>query len=728
MRNSANKIHTKLTGDVAKASQWVPFARNILDGLIDISGTGSTYTSKTLQPEDGTRIVVRLAGAERFIHIDVTPPCTDRQGFLLTRTNSGEAQTYSANYTDGYTERINPITGLPRPTPDPATRTKGQKVSSDLFSGAFYGKTPAKFSGLMRKVVGCYHLQGLNAPFSYTWGTTHGVIEKTISINNGTPTKKHWIVEVSSLGVYVAPITDTGKCCDSWDVSMYQPTAKELEDNPGWQTYKTTLSLWWAKEQGNRSEVYNVIGSMVEPYNQGTPWTASHGWAFSASGAECRAVTARSSSTPYAHFVCNQWKISFGDDGQGRIVATLEQLDKDTSFVPLLDSPLWVPADSGVWSGVDSYLPLGPEATYFSSQDAPIHVYFDGEDAVVTRWSYGQIVSPAEQTAPVSTTDGPVNYNNLRVGQLTGTSTPQFSCYANSAAWGNGWQLLMGGLGENHPSYTRVTAGFYNSKQSRVFPRYARTKEDYITTVEDSTLWEQEFGNTYGLHEDCYFIRDVPPPTLITTCSSTFHYTDWIAHATLDKLNYTESASAHPALILFGEDREAVLMVWDNKTGQSGTISKNTSQTTKSRQRREYKVDSGDCPLTDVTWTWWVTVPPSFTVTSPAYGDIISSEAYAGGVQLDLGSKSYTYEPTFAAAPFYTWDTYDFQTFLERTAQKTTAVSNVFAIHGNLYYDEAGLNPTNQRDNAVIWLGPPSSFAVGGFDPTGEKISFVGRA
>ena len=725
MRNSSNKIHTKLTGDVAKASQWVPFARNILDGLIDSSGTGSTYTSKTLQPEDGTRIIVRLAGAERFIHIHVTPPCTDRQGFLLTRSNNYGEQTYTANYVDGYSERINPITGTPRPDPDPADRTKNQKVAPDLFLGAFYGKTPAKFTGLMRKVVGCYHLRGLNAPFNYTWGTTHGIVKRTTKVNNVDVTK-HWIVEISSLGVWAAPISETGKCCDSWDVSMYQPTAKELEENPGWQTYKTTLSLWWAAVYGKRPGVHNAWGNMTEPYGQGSPWFTDHGWAFSASGNECRAVTQRKETVPDDHFKCNQWKIVFTDDGQGELVASLENVDQDQVYIPLLDSPLWVPDSPGVWSGVDSYLPTGTETSFFPGTDAPLHVFFDGENAVVTRAAFSRATIPAFQTPPVPVAGGTINYDSLRAGRIPDTEKPQFSCYSSSAAWNSDFDLIQGGVGENNPSYTEVVAGFYNEKQNRVFTRYGRTVERYVTYEAYTYDTDQEFGNTYGLHPDCYFIR-TPPGSLITVCSSTFHYHDHFGVYVQDKYSTFDGRGAHPSLIMLAEDRESVLMVWDEIITSQGTVVRQNAKGAMRITQREYKVDSGDCPLTDNTWRDGASGGGVANV-GPAYSDIVDDESHSGGVQLDIGSKSYTYEPSIGGPPFYTWDTYDFQTFLERTAQKTTAVSNVFAIHGNLYYDEEGLNPTNQRDNAVIWLGPPSSFAIGGFEPTGEKISFVGRS
>lgn len=726
MRNSANKLHTKLTGDVSKASQWVPFARNILDGLIDVSGTGSTYTSKTLQPEDGTRIIVRLAGAERFIHIDVRPPCTDRQGFLLTRTNDGTAQTYTANYVDGFSERINPITGTPRPDPDPAKRTKGQKVPSDLFGGAFAGKTPAKFSGLIRKAVGCYHMRGLNIPFSYTWGTTHGIVEKTVSINNGTPVKKHWIVEISSLGVYAAPISDTGKCCDSWDVSMYQPTAKELEDNPGWQTYKTTLSLWWAATYGNRSAVYNVIGNMAEPYDDGSPWSTEHGWAFSASGNEVMAVVAVAQSTPESHYDCSRWTIAFGDDGQGNLTATLTPNERKVPFAPLLQDQVWLPTDSTTWTGITSFPASGDEIAQYPAQNAPIHVYYDGEAAIVTRYSLAKTDVAAFQTPPISVIGGTINYNGKRIGNLS-FDHEDFNCYSSGQF--QIYNLLMGGVGFDDSAYTLITAGYSSPKQSHVTSRYSVARTKYDTQWEDIEEYYYEQSNTYGLRSECYFIRDVPPPTLITACTSIYGATEFRFASWQNIYTGSEDGYGRSAVVLFGEEREAILHVFDSGSGEDYSVTYQSGWGTHKRAEHIVKIDGGDCPLTEGTHIHIVGHGAPFYTAPPSYGGVVHSNVRQGGAQLDLGSQSFGYTASIGPEPFFTWDNYDLGGFLDyNQTTKPTHDSDVFAIHGNLYYDEADLTPVNQRNNAVYWIDGPKRVEIGGFESTGEIISFVGRA
>lgn len=734
MRDLHLRPHIQLLGQQDKAAPWLPFAKNQLKILRDhAERTGTRNLARRFYKEEkdeqgrdiAITITIRVSIPQEYIVIEAPYPCSDFQGFILTHSYGDVF--YDAYYNDGLVERINPPTGTPRPVPETADRTQFYVLPPELYSTP--GHRASQFTGLARLAVGCHHLRGINTPLSYDWSRTHGIVKINTKVNNGPQTDHYWIVEISSLGVFGAPINNSGNCCDSFDVSDYLPTKKELEDNPQWQQYKTTLSLWWAKNYGLRSQVFNILGTMTEPYAQGTPWMASQGWAFSASGVVCRAVTARAETAPDDHFRCNQWQIAFAHDGQGKLTGTLTNLDQDKPFVPLVDRPFWLPTGEGNWACVDSFLPLGTQTGYFPSQDAPVTVYYDGETAITTRWQFSREDVPAFQTPPVEIVGGTLSYNSIRVGKILGSLNPLFSCYGGSQSWNNNWTTLNGGTGTDDDAYTRVTAGFYNEKQSHVYQGYQRNRVTYVTTVEDDHMVDQEFPNFYGLHPDCYFIRPGTPPTLITSCTSTFHYHDIIAHAVQDKYTFVESLTTRTALVLFEQEREAVLMVWDQWFKEAGIVNYVNGQRTFRRQRREYKVDAGDCPLTDNTWTTVDNVPPTDTVTSTAWQGVVDNEAYSGGAQLDLGTQSYTYTAEVGPKPFYSWPTYNLSTFLDFNAtSKPTAESNVFAMHGNLYYDDEKLTPTNQSTNA-LYLLDDALVAVGGFSVPQQYVSaFIGKA
>lgn len=725
MRNSGIRVHKRLLGDTKQCLQWVPFAEHLVDGLIDrAKGAASNFLAQQARPAEGVLVHVSISGGEKFITIQVEPPCSDKEGYLLSRSGPANQQVYKAHFVDGVSEPIVPSSGSPRPDPETQDRTIGFKVPPELFAGNFQGTPASKYSGQMRKVVGCYYSSGRQNRFAHTHTKTHGIVTRTTNINNVLVTSD-WLVEISSLGVYAVRMPAPNKCCDGWDITPFLPTKKELEDFPAWTQYKVELSLWWAKEHGARTAVHNVIGNMAEPYDDGTPWSLEQGWAFSASGNEVMQVFAAANNDPESHFDMSRWTITFGDDGQGHLTAVLTPNERKVPFTPLLQNEVWIPTDPVTWTGINAFPAGGSEVAFYPTQDCPIHVYYDGEEAIITRWSLTKETVPAFTTP----TFGSVTWDTLRV--FNDEPETLVTCQALTHGQTNWTNNTEGGIGLKTPAYTLYTAGYHNNKQSHIFGRYNFNGDRAVTTVEHPSEVLGETTNSGALDPSCYFVRDVPPPTLITGCTNTFSNITHVGIAWMDLENYDEFGDGKVSVVLFGEEREAILFVWEQTFLQEGTRQVGLTQNPGYRAAwTETKIDGGDCPFTDTTYV------PGFTqiaggVIFPTYNDIFSTDTVEGGAQLDLGGRSYNYVATIGPLPLYDWDNFNLGTFLEwNITTKTTADSNVFAMHGNLYYDNPSLTPSLQRDNAVYLLDN-DVVTVGGFGGgtiNEEILGFIGKA
>jgi hypothetical protein len=251
--------------------------------------------------------------------------CSEKSFLLTKKKNTSE---YYALFTDGFKEQVEPITGTPRPKPDSAQRTKYYKAPSQVLEQSI---TPSRFSGSMRKAVACYHATGKNAPFSYTWKKTHGLVKKGSA---------YWVVEVSKDGVYAVPVAvdKNGKCCGSYGVLKCIPTFKQITDNPELAQYKSEMSLHWAFTGRPNSGVTQLIDDtvMAEPYLH-EPFYTGHGWAFSYSGHEAQSVTV--SEDP---IFCSRWKLVFSGfeaRGVGTLSAQLIEVREYNSVrLPLCSS------------------------------------------------------------------------------------------------------------------------------------------------------------------------------------------------------------------------------------------------------------------------------------------------------------------------------------------------------------------------------------------------------
>jgi hypothetical protein len=307
---------------------------------------------------------------------------------LITRVGGQ----FFASFNDGFTEEFTPPDGKPRPDPDLATKTKHQKVPWTYQQipdrGFFYIKT-STYTGQMRLAAGSYFGRGVQPPFVSdirVGSGSHGIFQALVVIE-GKTVIKHWVIEISRDGVFAAPIT-----AGSWNVSRYL------------QSPNSNLHLAWALANKPDSGVVELLSaSAIAPvYETAGYYLISHqNWAFSYSGAEAQIVGWRAVSTPCLYIKSALWKLTFQLIGSSwpnvQPSASLQMIEKDKVIGLFNDYALYAPFDHGnvvegprPYDGIKFYyssLDSGDHPSiHFRSQDAPVCVYYDGEEAVIVRW------------------------------------------------------------------------------------------------------------------------------------------------------------------------------------------------------------------------------------------------------------------------------------------------------------------------------------------------------
>lgn len=329
---------------------------------------------------EGFQIQMWTSEVQDFLRIK--GGCPDRMGFFLTKNAEGK---YFARYFDAKVEEINPITGLPRPDPDPAKRTKFYVLPTNLQSTLFVNVNAAKFTGKMREVVGCEHVVvGKNTIFSHTYDKTHGLVEIT---------KKFFIVEITRDGVWAAPLDKpTGCCAGAAVVTPYQPTDAEIAADPSLQQYRDQLSLEWAFSVQRPGVVLLIdAATMDAAYALGNPWYSEQGWAFSASGTQAQnvivdTITHPILGAPQLAYRGTRHVITF-TLADGVLTGALTTPDLQKNFTLYLNGALVAaPTSNETWSLEGATQTAGLHLiSQAYTEDAPVHVYFDQEIAIVTR-------------------------------------------------------------------------------------------------------------------------------------------------------------------------------------------------------------------------------------------------------------------------------------------------------------------------------------------------------
>lgn len=573
MLNEFHRLHVTVAGDPALAAAWLPFGKARVRELMHAQRAFGGNRDQTQQyaPAAGVSVRARVVGEDKFLYIRATSGCDDRQGFLLSRRGS---MSYTAMYNDGFVERIDPIAGTPRTNPDAATRTKGYAVPVQLQYEQLSRVSASKFSGLMRLAVGCYHAAGKNAPFRHGHAITHGIVKKTAVVNNQTVTR-YWVVEITPQGVFAAPVGVGSKCCESWNISAYKAHAVEF------------LSLRSRYASGDRDAIKELVSAvdMAPVYADGAPWFGDCGWAFSASGAEAQNVVMAPGEPPVGsseYFKTARWKISFTADAALSLHASVAAIERNKLVAIPRGNPIWWPTSVGVWAGTAGNTNAQQAAVPgVNAQDAPVHVFYSGEDEQVTRWSYSSASVPEVSTLPGSAFVADTTSQQIQTCAIGGT----FSVF---------------GFSDGHPglrvnAHTNTAFGFSNPSFDHVGEGYSRGELTNTYNVGAPVIVESPYSNSYTLDPSCYYINPGPPPVLVTVCGYSASVTYTKAPVTQIQNSYQSTATHRSGLVLFAEDREAVLGVTTRIVVDTGTSS-DEGTTTYNQTVDSHKTDGGPCP------------------------------------------------------------------------------------------------------------------------------------
>ena len=545
--------------------------------------SGQTVLNKTILVDDATRIYVKMLYVGNNTFIDkVRITAGVLLNFLMVKKNGD----YYALFKNGEVEGIR-LTGSPQPPLYPSRLTKGYVVPTELqLSNSAARSAASRYTGLMRGVIGCYYSRGISAPFSSTYTCTHGIIKKTLTVD-GTATDLYWIVELCKYGepeagIYIAPITYTGTCSGSWSVTAYMPTTAERAADPTITTrYGTRLSLAWALTAG-RANVSRIVEGAAMP--TGDVWRDTYGWALSETGAEAQQVTYHkiidfqsviSATAGLVVMNMSRWKVVFTLSGLTVATATItaavtqEEVDVRAEFlasgntlptgatepwygaVRAASSRVWVPMlDTGGpngryicnYEGTADYSEPSTAATtasgydadgahYTAAQDAPIHVHYNGETAVIVRW---KVSIPMVQ--------GSFHYSNLGTIVL------------ESYTWPEGY------------------VGFDCALYDGVVRRATRSR-----IVTEPAVWGipgPEAPESQGYSNEPLF-REPTEEEQLDGVSS-------IAYIPYSDINISDPSELRSAayLVLSAEDRESVVFVWrkvEEARGGYQTSSNNVS-------------------------------------------------------------------------------------------------------------------------------------------------------
>jgi len=702
------------------------------------------------------------------------------QGFLLARQGSN----FYAHYVDAVIEAINPPEGFPRPDPDPADRTK-RVVVPVSFRGTnpLLHKHGSRYTGQMRRVVQCQYSRGIESRFKYGWPTTHGILEypypRQIGSTAGEESiefskRRFWIVEISSAGVYAAPVTFGLKCMSC---------AAHLSDyaQPG-----SDVDLAWAfvnkNESGKVLRLLDAAG-IAQAYAYGSPWYAGMGWAFSWSGRAASNVVQRKRTLP-DHYETRLIDLDFTvtptptscsiellpldhstarvtqpghgiGNGQAFTISGAEQaayngthIAKDVTattfdfaiagdpFTPAtgdikvtsslgpvtitaeltIGSPgrvtfrpndlgtLWVPGELffGEWDGI-------PPFSNIVNSSGPVHVFYDGEEKIVTTWSMSFSQIPAESHGAVHMASVGPAPGILWIGPIDqvdpgSVQTPGHECQVQ------GRETIYED-GHSYGAYTNIAWGFSGSVDLQV-NGFSRSRIN-TTTGPDGGLFHEaayDWGNGGGF-SCCGGVG---------SAVAFFNWETWSQKVRYETITSAQSASGTSALVLLPADREAVAGIRKQREfhHDSHSVRHALLRANEWRVRVTPIVNNG-CVGTPIPH--WPRVgsyyeqggDPIFETTSETFSSSFSLRA-SGGVSYS-GALSTTLD--------------NFSVYVPGT--KETADSSLFFMRGGLEYADPGLAPNLQKGNRVLFDGNSANYLLsGGFAalPAGRApVAFIGQ-
>ena len=265
----------------------------------------------------------------------------------------------------------------------------------------------------------------------------------------------------------------------------------------------------------------------------------------------------------------------------------------DTGLAALSGGFLFVPDGPGVWNGVRTNAGN-------SAMSAPVHVFYDGDEEVVTRW-----VASAREPDILQITE-PETYDPNNKGDWTGGaagthahSTGEiksiFVCQSTTCKL-EYQESIMSGAGSMYQRTNSKSWGYTGPFDATVRGSLIHRGEA-VTTAGETRVVENVYNNDYDLCESCYWVDPVSG-VLRTTARSTILRRE--THQKAEKIltRHTQQEGGSSFAIMLHEDREAIVMV-QAKSLYSQMMDHHSNFEWGRVRQSETKIDANGQPFTD---------------------------------------------------------------------------------------------------------------------------------
>lgn len=669
----------------------------------------------------------------------------EKLGFLLARQGSSE---FWAHYVDGVVERINPTAGAPRPVPDPAVRTKRVSVPLSFREVSTIGwKEGGKYTGQMRRVVQCLHSRGQETRFGFKFARTHGILEwpkpRSIGATAGEESERYklrrfWVIEVSSAGIYAAPLTYGLNCLRSAnDLSQYFEAGSTGELDLAWAYFnKNPLGRIWQLK---------TAAEMAGVYAYGT-WYTGMGWAFSWSGWNAANVLRRvvddgvPGNTVLDYYETRLAEIAFsvieaGELPVGITAAVTLGAPGRVTFRSNDRGTLWAPKEAdeeGKWKGVKPFANTVQDS-------GPVHVFYDGEERILTSWgmsqqSFAQDAGlDGDEPFPTSKFGGGAPWPGLWDGvnssqtHVSSSDTPEYSEPICQQFWD--YQASVDGhtcaikhypvwYGNGHftSAYVKQNWGFSGPFNLQV-EAYSRTHR----TSKSEPVGGLIKGSVQSYNDRAYLCSSCGGNGERIQGSFSFYGFSQLVDKT--KEDRAEVKRGSSVLVLLPKDREAVAGIRIQTESYSGT---------KTVRHFSHKVKRGGtatAPFTPIFEVWAVDgissrlQVPGFT-NNPLPDDVtpIAGESSSATFHLRASGGINRTRIGIAASPTIT----PFLVYVPVTQEE--AISGLVFLRGGLEFADPALVPADQKGNFVEVFDGEKTTSTG-FTALGtrEPIAYIGQ-
>lgn len=670
----------------------------------------------------------------------------DFEGFLLTLATAPNPDEYRAYYVDGEIELIDPITGVPRPDPDPAVRTKFLKLPAALTPA------PSTFTGQIRRIVQCYASQGRVNPYRSNYEVSHGILEypfprvigaTAAEERTNASLRKFWIIEISSAGVYMAPVTVGVKClsCMTATINAYLNAGR--------------VDLAWTFVNNNDAGLVEQLlddTDIADAFPAGGDLATNHNtsWAFSYSGRKASNVLLKhfSDNTLVASGATLDSLIDDPSEGKFAVIASPGHGVLFNEEVRATTATGFVLKAASGQSGYDVYPPTADTITfpYDAADEAEIVAPFTIRKAAHYTASRFDIEFEVEYPTQPATIDlisaGVARVTSVNHGisegglvVVAGADQAEYNgAHAASSVTANTFLIGVSGSPVTPATGSIVISGTHLTPTlGATLTAHPAAQFNHMTgrtpiTATSSVLWFQRSADRWDPLERTPGIYFVNPPTgstaftavypqecplfiyydgetpIVLTWNTGYEGSDFVFGFTAGGVDHTSIATVttpptavtHSEAMLFLTEREAIGMLQATPIGATS-------------------VDTVDCQYD--LWTRGAVDSEVFTLDPPGSLSVISSggddviSGWASG-EPAVGGFIFGYQPSPLAAV---------------AGQHYTTVTDIRAMGGGLYYEDPLLDPTDQSGNRVrVFDG--AQLTEGGFAALGETYQiFIGQ-